>query len=40
MHIFDDKEENLEAAESIGIKSFLFTTEAELEEIVNKYLLL
>ncbi|MEK7088671.1 MAG: HAD-IA family hydrolase [Patescibacteria group bacterium] len=37
---FDDKEENLEAAESIGIKSFLFTTEAELEEIVNKYLLL
>lgn len=36
---FDNKEENLKAAENIGIKSFLFTTEDESEEIVNKNLL-
>lgn len=28
---FDDQEKNLKAAESVGIKSFMFTNEAELE---------
>ena len=35
---FDDQEKNLKAAESVGIKSFLFTNEEELEKIVNEYL--
>ena len=35
---FDDKEENLLAAESIGIKSFIFTDETELEKIVGEHL--
>ncbi len=35
---FDDKEENLKAAESVGVKSFLFTTEEELEKNVNENL--
>ena len=34
---FDDQEKNLKAAESLGIKSFMFTTEQELEEIVKRY---
>lgn len=33
---FDDQQKNLDAAESAGIKSYMFTTEAELEEIVTK----
>lgn len=33
---FDDKDKNVEAAESLGIKSFHFTNEAELERIVNE----
>jgi len=32
---FDDQEKNLKAAESVGIKSFMFTNEAELEQTVN-----
>ncbi len=35
---FDDQEKNLKAAESIGIKSFMFTNEAELEQSVRKLL--
>ena len=35
---FDDQKKNLDAAESIGIKSFLFTNEEDLEKIINKYL--
>jgi len=35
---FDDQEKNVKAAESIGIKSFIFKSEKDLEEIVNKYL--
>ncbi len=35
---FDDQEKNITAAESIRIKSFLFTTEKELEKTVNHYL--
>jgi HAD superfamily hydrolase (TIGR01509 family) len=35
---FDDQEKNLRAAESVGIKSFLFTNELELEKIVSSYL--
>ncbi len=35
---FDDQERNLKASESVGIKSFLFTNEEELEKIVNEYL--
>lgn len=33
---FDDKEENVEASNKLAIKSFLFTTEEELENIINK----
>jgi len=32
---FDDKKENIIASESLGIKSFLFTNEEELENIIN-----
>lgn len=32
---FDDQEKNLKAAESVGIKSFIFTNEAELEDIIK-----
>ncbi|NVN96783.1 HAD family phosphatase [Candidatus Nomurabacteria bacterium] len=35
---FDDQKKNLESAESIGIKSFLFTNEEELEKIINENL--
>ena len=35
---FDDQEKNLLSAESIGIKSFKFTNEVELEKIVNEKL--
>jgi HAD superfamily hydrolase (TIGR01509 family) len=35
---FDDQEKNLKAAESIGIKSFMFTNEAELERIMRSLL--
>ena len=35
---FDDQEKNLKAAESIGIKSFKFSNEEELEKIVNEQL--
>jgi HAD superfamily hydrolase (TIGR01509 family) len=33
---FDDQEKNLRASESVGIKAFMFTNEAELEQIVKK----
>lgn len=33
---FDDQEKNLKAAESVGIKSFMFTNETKLEEVVRK----
>jgi HAD superfamily hydrolase (TIGR01509 family) len=32
---FDDQEKNVESARSLGIESFLFTNEDELEEIIN-----
>ena len=32
---FDDQEKNLDAARSLGIKSYLFTNEDELEKIIN-----
>ncbi len=35
---FDDQQKNLDAANGLGIKSYLFTDEAELEEVVNEYL--
>ena len=35
---FDDQEKNLLAAESMGIKSYMFTDEAELERIVKSSL--
>ncbi len=35
---FDDQEKNLKAAESLGIKSFMFTNEQELERTVSEYL--
>jgi FMN phosphatase YigB (HAD superfamily) len=35
---FDDQEKNLKAAESVGIKSFIFTNEAELEKTVKDLL--
>lgn len=35
---FDDQEKNLKAAESVGIKSFMFTNEAELEKIMQDFL--
>ena len=35
---FDDQEKNIKAAESVGVKSFLFTNEIELEKIINRYL--
>ena len=35
---FDDQERNLKSAESIGIKSFKFTNEEELEKVVNEEL--
>ena len=35
---FDDQQKNLDSSESIGIKSYMFTTETELEEKVNQYL--
>jgi HAD superfamily hydrolase (TIGR01509 family) len=34
---FDDQDKNLKAAESVGIKSYMFTKEEELEEIVNRF---
>jgi len=37
---FDDQQKNLDSAQSIGIKSYLFTNEAELEEIINRLVLL
>ena len=35
---FDDQDKNLKASESVGIKSFKFTNEEELEKIVNEQL--
>ncbi len=35
---FDDQEKNVYSAKSLGIKSFLFINEKELEEIINKEL--
>lgn len=35
---FDDQEKNIKSAESVGIKSFLFSSEEELEKIVNESL--
>jgi len=35
---FDDQEKNIESARNIGIKSFLFTNENELEKIINSEL--
>lgn len=35
---FDDQEKNLKAAKSLGIKSFMFTNEAELEQTVKNLL--
>lgn len=35
---FDDQDKNIKAAESIGIKSFRFTNEEDLEKVINKYL--
>jgi HAD superfamily hydrolase (TIGR01509 family) len=35
---FDDQEKNLKAAESVGIKSFMFTNETELEKIMQDFL--
>jgi len=32
---FDDQQKNLDASESVGIKSYMFTNEAELENIIN-----
>ena len=32
---FDDQEKNIKSAESLGIKSFKFTNEEELEKVVN-----
>jgi beta-phosphoglucomutase-like phosphatase (HAD superfamily) len=34
---FDDQEKNVKAAESVGIKSFLFTTEEDLRVSVNSF---
>jgi putative hydrolase of the HAD superfamily len=33
---FDDQEKNLKAAESLGIRSFMFTTKECVENIINK----
>ena len=35
---FDDQQKNLDSAESVGIKSYLFTDETELERIISQYL--
>jgi putative hydrolase of the HAD superfamily len=35
---FDDQQKNLDASESLGIKSFMFTNEEELEVVVSGYL--
>ena len=35
---FDDQQKNLNSAESLGIKSYLFTNEGELERIINTHL--
>lgn len=35
---FDDQQKNLDASGSVGIKSFMFTNEADLERKVNEYL--
>lgn len=35
---FDDQQKNLDSAESVGIKSYLFTNEAELEKTINEQL--
>ena len=35
---FDDQDKDLKSAESIGIKSFSFTNEEELEKVVNEEL--
>ena len=35
---FDDQAKNLKAAESVGVKSFMFTDEASLEKKVQEYL--
>ena len=37
---FDDQEKNLKAAESIGIKSFMFMDEVAVEKIVREYMTL
>lgn len=34
---FDDQEKNLKASESIGIKSFIFTTEEDVRRIVDEH---
>lgn len=36
---FDDQEKNLESARSLGIESFLFIDEEELEKIINEKLI-
>ncbi len=36
---FDDQQKNLDAAENIGIKSYMFTDETKLERIVNEHFL-
>lgn len=35
---FDDQEKNVKAAESVGIKSFIFKNEMEIEKVVDEYL--
>lgn len=35
---FDDQEKNIKASEEAGIKAFMFTSEEELEKIVNEYI--
>ena len=35
---FDDQQVNLDVSESLGIKSYMFTNEAELEKVVNENL--
>ncbi len=36
---FDDQQKNLDSALSIGIKSYMFTNEAELEKTINQHLI-
>lgn len=35
---FDDQEKNIKASEEAGIKAFIFTSEEELEKIVNEHI--